>query len=144
MRTQVAKRTAMLLLALTVMLGLTTALMAESPASAATTTCTLDAFHNPYNYTLATARVDCVLTDPRWTFDGFTLYGSDPWFDDTVFRVYRSDPFLPPWRVELRNVNSFTFDEDWGEDELYAEAKIVTATGSFLVTTNTVVGEFSY
>jgi hypothetical protein len=91
-------------------------------------------------------RVDCDLSNPSLTFNSFTVYGSDTWFDDTVLVVGRWEtPDTPLWRVERRNVEGFTLDEDWGEDELYAKARITRTDGrSFLVTTNEVSGEYSY
>lgn len=149
MRTRVKIRAVSRLLALTTMLGLTSVIMPGTPASAATTTtttCTLDVIRNPYNFTLWTVRVDCYLIDPTWTYDSFTLWGADTWYDDLLWGVGRwQTPGLPPWRVEWRQVNGFYLDEDWGTDELYAIAKIVRADGtSFLVTTNEVEGEYSY
>jgi hypothetical protein len=132
------------MLTMTAVCGATVVLPAS--AASAATTCVLDVIRNPYNPTLYTVRVDCDLSDPNATYDSFTVYGSDSWFDDTVLIVGRWEtPGLPRWRVERRNVNGFTLDEDWGEDELYAKARITRATGtSFLVTTNEVSGEYAY
>lgn len=145
MRTNTARRVVAGILAMAGAHGVTTVLP-SAPASAASTSCSFAAIRNPYNATLWTVRVDCNLAYPYDAFNGFTIYGSDPWWDDTVLSVGRWEtPGLPSWRVERRNVNGFLLDEDWGTDELYAKAEITRPDGSmYEVATNEIEGEFSY
>ncbi|GAA3600396.1 hypothetical protein [Kribbella ginsengisoli] len=126
--------------------GAAIATLAPAPATAATT-CSLDIIRNPSNFTLNNIRVDCVFGEIGMEFTSFTLYGSDTWYNDTLFSVGRfvDSPTTGPTRIEDRDVNGFHLDEDWGKDEVFAKARVVRSNGQVLsITTNMIVREFSY
>jgi hypothetical protein len=69
---------------------------------------------------------------------GYTLYGEDTFFDDTLWYVPGGNSTSTSF-VVLGNV----LDEDWGTDEVYARAVFIEANGvKHNIRSNTVEGSF--
>jgi hypothetical protein len=128
------------------LLATATALLAAGPASASSTTLSIQRYQDPDNPLL----LDCLMQAKDTTTPFYPLgavdvrvYGDDTWYDDFLGGPYRfySDPYY--------GINFWmpggcpALNEDWGTDEIYVTLSGYNRDNKFVsLRSNTVSGSF--
>ncbi len=142
----VRKRTAELALALSlVIVGVAALGAATAEAATGKLTIAPTGYHDQYSLTVSG---DYLTYTPYGVDVAVRLWGDDEWFDDLLFTPFGTT-FANSWPGHFERqftVAGSTLNEDWGADEIYADARLYEhSTGKLIQTigTNRLYGNWS-